>query len=245
MLFDRVCSLVIGKAGGQGKELSGLRIAFDIQKGATESPNKSTVRVWNLSDATKKQIETIGNVVILKAGYAQDIGAVTIFTGTVTRSTTTREGPDWITELEMRDGFLEFRDAKVSASFEKGATVGRVVADLAGRFGLTVRALPDDIAQKQYPNGFAFAGRARDGLTKACEYAGLEWSIQNREVQIISKGGVYRKQAYVLSPDSGLIGSPEPEAKTMTDEAAARDGVTAEQTGVSSSFNAGRAASKL
>lgn len=245
MLFDRVASLVIGKAGGTGRELTGLRIAFDIQKGATESPNKSTVRVWNLSDATKKQIETIGNVVILKAGYAQDIGAATIFSGTVTRSTTTREGVDWITELELRDGFLEFRDTKASVSYPPGTPTRRVVQDLAGKFGLTVRTLPADIGDKEYKNGFAFVGRARDGLTKACEYMGLEWSIQNREVQILAKGGVYRKQAYVLSPTSGLIGSPEPEAKTMTDEAAAREGVTAEQTGVTASIKAGRAAKKL
>jgi len=121
----------------------------------------------------------------------------------------------------------------------------RVVSDIASKFGLTVRTLPSDIADKQYANGFAFVGRARDGLTKACEFMGLEWSIQNREVQILGKGGVYRKQAYVLSPSSGLIGSPEPEAKTMTDEAAAREGVTAEQTGVTKSIKAGRAAKKL
>lgn len=243
MLFDRVASLVIGSAGGEGKELSGLRIAFDIEKGATESPNKSTVRVWNMAEATKKLVETVGNVVILKAGYVQDIGAATIFSGTVTRSTTMRDGPDWVTELELRDGFLEFRDAKVGVSYPPGAKTMAVASDLAGKFGLPVRALPDGLEEKEYAGGFSFVGRTRDGLSKVCEFQGLEWSIQNREVQIIEKGGVYRKQAFVLSPDTGLIGSPEPESKTMTDEKSAKVGSSSN--GETASAKAGKSAQRL
>ena len=232
MLFNRVCSLVIGKEGGKGRELSGLRIAFSIQKGATKSPNKCTVKVWNTSPETRAMIEVIGNVMILKAGYTEDIGAKTIFSGNVTRTLTVREGPDWITELEMEDGFLEFRDAKVSLSFGKGATTQQVVTAISKKFGLPVRPMPADIARKQYTAGFAFVGRVRDAMDKACEHSGLEWSIQNREIQIIKKGGVFKQKAYLLSADTGLIGSPMQESKTMTEKAAAKEGITADQPGV-------------
>jgi hypothetical protein len=232
MLFNRVASLVIGKEGGKGKELAGLRFSFSIQKGSTKTPNQSTVKVWNAAPETRALIEVIGNVLILKAGYSEDTGATTIFTGNVTRTLTVREGPDWITELELQDGFVEFRDAKVSLSFGKGATVLQVVTTISKKFGLPVRPLPADVAQKQYPAGFAFVGRVRDAMDKACENGGLEWSIQNREIQIIKKGGVFRQKAYVLSPDTGLIGSPMQESKTMTEKAAAKEGITASQPGV-------------
>jgi hypothetical protein len=232
MLFNRECSLVIGKEGGKGRELTGLRIAFSIQKGATKSPNKCTTRVWNAAPETQKLIEIIGNVLILKAGYSEDIGAKTIFSGNVTRSLTVREGADWITELEMEDGFIEFRDTKVSISFSKGATVQQVVSSLSGKFGLPVRPLPSDIVKRQYPSGFAFVGRVRDGMDRACENAGLEWSIQNREIQIIKKGEAFKRNAYLISVDTGLIGSPAQESKTMTEEAASKGGVTAAQPGV-------------
>ena len=232
MLFNRVCSLVIGKEGGKGRELSGLRIAFSIQKGATKSPNKCTVKVWNTAPETRALIEVIGNVMILKAGYSEDIGATTIFSGNVTRTLTVREGPDWITELEMEDGFMEFRDAKASLSFGKGATTQQVVTAINKKFGLPVRPMPADIARKQYPSGFAFVGRVRDAMDKACEHSGLEWSIQNREIQIIKKGGVFKQKAYLLSADTGLIGSPMQESKTMTEKAAAKEGITANQPGV-------------
>lgn len=232
MLFNRVASLVVGKEGGKGKELAGLRFSFSIQKGSTKTPNQCSVKVWNASPETRALIEVIGNVLILKAGYSEDIGVTTIFSGNVTRSLTVREGPDWITELEMQDGFMEFRDAKVSLSFAKGATVSQVVTAISKKFGLPVRPLPTDIAQKQYPAGFAFVGRVRDAMDKACENGGLEWSIQNREIQVIKKGGVFKQRAYLLSPDTGLIGSPMQESKTMTEKAAAKEGITASQPGV-------------
>jgi len=232
MLFNRTASLVIGKEGGKGKELAGLRFSFSIQKGATKSPNQCTVKIWNAAPETRALIEVIGNVLILKAGYSEDIGATTIFSGNVTRTLTVREGPDWITELELQDGFMEFRDAKVSLAFGKGATVSQVLSAISKKFGLPVRTLPADVAKKTYPSGFAFVGRVRDAMDKACENGGLEWSIQNREIQIIKKGGVFKQKAYLLSPDTGLLGSPMQESKTMTEKAAAKEGITATQPGV-------------
>lgn len=232
MLFDRVASLIIGSEGGKGRELSGLRFAFSIQKTSTKSPNQCTVKIWNASPETRAFIEIVGNVLIIKAGYNEDIGAITIFAGNVTRALTVREGADWITELEMQDGFIEFRDAKVSLSFAQGVTVAQVVDAISKKFGLPVRQLPSDITKKQYPFGFAFVGRVRDAMDKACANGGLEWSIQNRQIQVIKKGGVFKQKAHILAPDTGMIGSPMQESKTMTEKAAAKKGITQDQPGV-------------
>lgn len=232
MLYNRAISLVVGAEGGKGRELRGLRIAFSIQKGSTKTPNKCSVRIWNLSSDTRAQVEPVGNVVLLRAGYSEDVGEVLIFAGNVERSLTSREGADWVTELELRDGAAEFKSSKVSASFAPGATTTQVLRFVAAKFGLPIRQLPADIASRQYRDGFAFVGRTREAMDRACAYAGLEWSIQNREIQIVEIGAAFRRQAFLLSPDTGLIGSPEQEEKTMTDKAAAKDGITANQPGV-------------
>lgn len=232
MLFNRVASITVGTVGGAGVEITDLRMSFNIQKGATKSPNQCSVRIWNAAEATRHILERIGSVVIVKAGYFDDIGAATVFTGNVTRSLTVRENADWVTELELQDGFLEFRDTKVSISFAPSVKNTQVLQDIANRFNLPVRPLPADMEIKQYPSGFAFVGKLRDVMDKVCDYSGLEWSIQNREVQIIKKGGAIRQQAYLLSPDTGLIGSPAQEAKTMTEQAASKQGVTLTQPGV-------------
>ena len=240
MLFDRVVSILVGQEGKKGREITDLRIAFSIQKGSTQSPNKCSARVWNANAETRALIEAIGAVLILKAGYKEDVGAVTIFSGDVIRATTVREGPDWITEIELQDGLVEFRDAKCTVSFGPGVTTEQVIKDLSKRFGLPVRPLPTDVASKQYKAGFAFVGRVRDGLTKACDHMALEWSIQNREIQIIKKGGVLKQRAFLLSPDTGMIGSPAQESKTMTEKAAAKLGFTATSPGVRTEFELNR-----
>jgi len=243
-LFDRVASMTVGKPNGKSIEIRDLRFAFSIEKGSGENPNSCTCRVYNLNPDSRALVETVNNVLILKAGYKRDVGELTIFTGTVTRAITKREGADLVTELEMSDGGLEYRDSKTSFSFAPGVYAGQVLSNIASTFGLPVRPLPSEIAQKQYPDGFAFVGRSREAMAKACEYLGLEWSLQNREVQILKKGKAVAMQAFVLSPDTGLIGSPEKEHKTLGEKAAAKKGITEKQKGVRVTFATGDAGDK-
>lgn len=230
-LFDRVAELIVGESGGKVVSIKDLRFSFTIEKNASSTPNQSVIRIWNMREETRRIVETVNNAVILKAGYAQDTGPQTIFVGVVTRSTTMREGPDWITELELADGLIAYRDGKAALQFPVGSNALTVVAGIAGQFGLPVKPLPTDVA-KTYPHGFSFVGRLRDAMNKACDYAGLEWSIVDHEIQIIKKGGVAKKRAIVLSPDTGMIGSPQPEAKTMSEKNAAKSGLTVDNAGV-------------
>jgi len=243
-LFDRVASLTVGKPNGKAVEIRDLRFAFSVEKGSGENPNSCTCRVYNLNQDSRALVETVNSVLILKAGYKRDVGELTIFTGTVTRAITKREGADLVTELEMSDSGLEYRDKKTSFSFAPGVSAGQVLSNIAATFGLPVRPLPTEITQKQYPDGFAFVGRSREAMAKACEYLGLEWSLQNREVQILKKGKAVAMQAFVLSPDTGLIGSPEKEHKTLGEKAAAKKGITEKQKGVRVTFATGDAGDK-
>ena len=54
-----------------------------------------------------------------------------------------------------------------------------------------------------------FYGAARKALDKVVAGTGLEWSIQNGELQIVNRNGVTKRSGYVLAKDSGLIGFPE------------------------------------
>ena len=231
-LFNRVAELIVGQSGKDGILIKDLRFSFSIEKTLTETLNTSTVRIYNLSLSSRKVVETPNNALILKAGYSQDKGPLTIFVGVVRRSLTIREGPDWVTELELDDGLIAYRDTKLTTSFQPGAKAVDVLNFVADQFGLPVRKMPEGIPQKIYPNGFPAVGRVRDAMGKVCNYLGLEWSIQNQEIQIIKKGGSTAKTAIVLSPETGMIGSPELEAKTMSDKLAAKQGITTKSDGV-------------
>lgn len=231
-LFKRIAELIVGQSGKDGISIKDLRFSFSIEKTLNETLNTSTIRIYNLSPSSRKLVESPNNAVILKAGYELDKGAVTIFVGIVRRSLTVREGPDWVTELELDDGLIAYRDSKFTTTFQPGASGIAVMRQVADQFGLPIMKLPDDLTDKVYPKGFAFVGRVRDAMNKVCNYLGCEWSIQNQEIQILKKGGGRERTALVLSQDTGMVGSPELEAKTMSDKLAAKQGITTRSDGV-------------
>lgn len=233
-LFNRASELLVGTPGGKGYLIKDLRFEFDIKCGSSKSPNEATVKVYNAAQNTIEAMEKVNNIVIIKAGYSQysgDAGAVTIFSGTVCRSLTYQDGPDVITEMELRDSLIPLRDAKVSISYPPGTSALTVLDGVSKNFGLPIRK-NITVSDKQYPSGYAFNGRVRNAMDQVCNFLGLEWSAQGNEIQIIKKGGVYSEMAVVLSKDTGMIGYPRREAKTMTEKTAAKQGIKYGQKGI-------------
>lgn len=206
--FDRIARLTVGKPGADGVIIENLRIEFDIEKDTSETTNKSSVKVYNLAPNTRKILERPDTVCILEVGYREHMGLVRIFVGAVTHVTSRAEGPDMVTELELADGQVAVRDSVISIGYGQGVEGKQIARDVAAQMGLTLRMAPD-VQFTGYPNGFAFAGYARDALTKVCSASGAQWSIQNNEIQIIMGGGTTSVRALVFSADSGLVGSPE------------------------------------
>lgn len=233
MLFERVAELLVGQPGeGQAISIKDLRFEFDILKTASKTANKATLKIYNANTDTISKLETINNIVIVRAGYVQDVGAVTIFSGTTCRSLTYQDGADIITEMELRDSVIPLRDAKISVSKPPNTSAKAVLSAVVANFGLPVRMNIKDVPDKQYISGFATNGRARDAMDRVCNYLGLEWSAQGNEIQVMKKGGVYSNTAVVLSKETGMIGYPRRESKTMTEKTAAKDGIKYGQKGV-------------
>jgi len=231
MLFDRITEIIVGQAGGDGKSIGDLRCEFDLTATSSKSPNQGTLKVYNAAPDTISMMETVNNIVIIKAGYVQDVGPIQIFAGTVCRSLTYQDGPDVITEMELRDSVIPLRDAKVSISYPPNTSAMSVLDGVAKNFGLPIRKNLK-VTDKQYPSGFAFNGRVRNAMDQVCNFLGLEWSAQGNEIQIIKKGGIYSDMAVDLSAETGMIGYPRRESKTMTEKTAAKEGIKYGQKGI-------------
>ena len=214
MQFNRIFRLTAGPEGGAGVVIESdgkkesLRIVFDIDKDLTQQTNKSSLKIYNLTDATRKKLEVADNACLLEVGYAEDIGLRRIFVGEVTYGTTRRDGPDKETELELNDGQVAMRDTMVSLGYAAGVRGRKIVDDVAGQMGLMTQ-IADDMEFASYPAGFSFIGKGTACLDKVMEATGATWSIQNNVLQIIMAGGSTNVRAIVFSPSSGLIGSPE------------------------------------
>lgn len=225
MIWGRVLELLVGKVGGEAVAMDqSFRIVFAIQKTSTKTPNRSTIRVYNANQNTRNVLHTPNSKAILRAGYSEADGLVTIFIGDILNVTTYVEGPDIITELDLGDGFLVSRDSFVSVGFEAGVSALAVMKGIAQNMGLVLRPVPE-IKDRRYPGGFSYCGQASRALDKVCAYLGTEWSIQNNEVQVLLDGGTVQIKAVTLSTETGMIGSPEPNNKTFSEKRAKERGI--------------------
>ena len=186
-----------------------LHINFSIEKDTTKESNKAKLEIYNLSDATRKAIETADTEVEIYAGYERAGGAVLAFKGTVTYGSTKDSGTECVTSLELADGTVALRDSYCSLSYAPNTSAKTLIQRCANEMGVPV-VYGDDVGElESYKNGFSFYGQAKDALTEICDALGLSWSIQNNILNVILAGGTSTNRGLVFSPQSGLVGVPE------------------------------------
>lgn len=186
-----------------------LKINFQIEKDTTKESNKAKLEIYNLSDATRKSVETADNEVEIYAGYERTGGAILCFKGTVTYGYTRDAGVDCITTLDLADGTVALRDSYCSLSYAPGTASKTIIQRIANEMGVPV-VYGDDVEElESYENGYSFIGQAKDALTEICDAQGLSWNIQNNILNVILAGGTSTNRGLVFSPQSGLVGVPE------------------------------------
>jgi hypothetical protein len=209
VLFDRVYRLLVGTKGqDKGLEITDLHISFDIQKTIKKNPNTSTIKVWNLKKDTRAQLEKPDTRIVLYAGYAEDAGPLMLFKGNVTYAWSKFDKADIITEFELGDGTQEMRDTTISVGYSTNIKSTSVLKDVSKQMGLPL-TLPSNAPERVWKNGLSYHGPASGLLDKVTQGTGLEWSVQNGNLQVIQQGMVTTRQGIELALDSGLIYSPE------------------------------------
>ena len=220
--FDRVYRLLVGKGGGQGLEIvPPIRLTFDIAKTAAEEPNDAKITVYNLAAQTRRTLEEPGLRCVLYAGYAEEGGPLLMASGSIVYAYTRYDQPDVVTELTVKDGYIEVRDTAVSIGLGPGARASDIIRDIARQMGLPL-LMADDAPDRRWEQGFSFYGAARTALHKVTQGTGLEWSIQNQQLQVVQRLGTTRRQAVVLAVDTGLLGQPERTRAAASEKAKAK-----------------------
>lgn len=228
-LFGRRFRLQVGELVS-----ADLDIKFKVTRAHAARPGTAEISIRNLTPAHRSEILKSprarhwllnapgqpdtpgqpGTVVELAAGYATD--APTIFRGTLRRVVESRDGDDWVTTVTAGDGAYAIRSARVRRSFAADTQLGTVIRAIADAMEVGYGNLDDVLPSAQFervgaifPEGTVLHGQAADELTALCRSAGLEWSIQDGHLLVLERGAAIRRQAVALSPDTGLVGSPE------------------------------------
>lgn len=207
MALNRITELSIGPAGETGVLVKDLRMNFVVEKSDKESANRLNLLVYNLGRDTSDRIARAKNKVVLRAGY-EDEGVTSLFFGDVVKVVDRKAGPDRLLDIEAYDGHFNIQNKNVSLSFAEGSTRQQVFNDVVSIFGLPLTNQGLTVSG-QYANGWAFVGKARDALTEVLAPIGKSWTIQNEQLVIITPGEVVQRTGLLISPSTGLIGSPE------------------------------------
>lgn len=213
-LYERRWSLVIGDV-----RVTGLRMQFSVKKNLAREPNTLDLTVTNLSKASRAALQEKDANVILEAGYKDN--AQVIFVGTVRRIASVKSGADWETRFLAGDGEARMRGARTSESFGPGTGVADVLGTLAEnlvkggkkvaeayRSGKGLRGALN-AGFDSFTNGIALQGPVAVQIDKVLEGTGYTWSIQDGVFQLRKMDEPPPGEAILLSPQTGLVGSPE------------------------------------
>lgn len=201
-------TLVIG--GGDTADDIGLRLVGKLEKTGQKAPNKGEISVYNLAPTTRAQLQQKGLRAIIEAGHISQ-GVSRIYVGDVRSIDHVRDGASIRSTLKLGDGERAARYSRASESFGAGTKVGDVVRYCANAMGLAlgnVAAQADQLGTTLY-HGWTAHGSAQGELDRVLRAVGFSYSIQDGAIQILAPGQSLAQSIPLLSPETGLLGSPE------------------------------------
>lgn len=209
VLYDREAFVFV-----DDRRIEGLRLKFKADKSLKSDPNTLDLHVFNLSAETRAGMKTRGAQVILVAGYRGD--SEIVFSGGARTVDHVRTGAEWDTHIQCGDGEIAYRTSLSSFSFGPGTkwkdVVGRLSGDLKVKAGdALAKVKKGDLngSIDTFLQGYTANGPTVREIDRVMKAAGLEWSIQDGKLQILRPAKATEETVIVLSPTSGLIGSPD------------------------------------
>lgn len=224
-LFNRDVLLNVGGVQIRSRSPDGearptLRVTFRVELTNTRATNSAEVSIFNLEEQTRSILKFLGTVsTILEAGYVDE--RPQIFAGDLDVASNTRQGTEWVTALQSRDGGAATTQKRISASFKK-IKISEVLRTLANELGVGL----GNAAQKalegakrgnveEFTSGIVLQGNVYDKLDQIARQMGLQLSVQQGQIQLLEPNEtVGNFEPLLRSPrpnerGTGLIGSPE------------------------------------
>lgn len=208
LIQDRIVRVRIGPPGRTGRELVDLYARCRVAQTAGRTPNKAKLDIYNLKKDSLQSIEKPGQVLQVLAG---ETSAGQIFYGDISRRSvsTTWTPPDHITEIAAADGRRVFQRTLFSQSYPAQTKRSEVLTDLLGVMGLARGYIDPSIPDIEYSTALCYCDSAREVMSELWEPDGSVWSIQSGALQVVAAGQPVKRQAIVVSAETGLIGTPK------------------------------------
>nr|WP_113756468.1 hypothetical protein [Brevibacillus laterosporus] len=202
LAYKRVIELLVGNVSIKASELT---LGFDVPFRDNAEPNESRIDLYNLSDNSINAIAQFDSKIIVNAGYAGDVG--TILEGRLVDLETFWDGPDKRTSIIVLDSeSLKGRTIE-SKAYKKQTSASTVLRDLISTANLQIGewSLQKDI---KYEEGITVEGSVTEAIKKIAEDCETPFYI-NKGRLFLRPHNSGDKTNFILSPRTGLIGSPQ------------------------------------
>lgn len=194
-----------------------LRVAFQVSRGISGSPNTFDIRIWNLNRDHRNSIGREYESVQLEVGYVPPEGGGNvgvIAKGRIRDYQHDREGPDIITTVSCGDGDLAYRRATISKTIPKNTPLPEVVDELYKEMekqGISKGEMKFPEKTQTHKRPYSMCGSCTREMDTLGRSNGFYWSIQNETLEVIPSDG-YLPGSIYISADTGMVGTP-----TITD----------------------------
>jgi hypothetical protein len=231
--INRNYRLVVGDyQSGDGIEITGLQISFDISKSSDNSvkTNSASIEVNNLSEEHLKIIDTDYPACSFEVGYGGKYKL--LFGGQITKFKTRKKGTERVTQILLGAGYTELNHNVISKVVPAGSTVKDVYDEIVKSFpGVSRTVYNGTNFNNPVIKGYPISGTVREVLDKMSDTFNTEWRLDDTVLFVNDRGRGENENfnaAYVISPDSGLIEIPYRESgdiERSTDDPVKKQGV--------------------
>lgn len=210
LLWKRNIAVIFGPKGEEGTKIIALKVFFEIEKTSESNSNTAKIIIYNLNEDHRGLLQNEENLsIILEVGYGDELNQ--LFIGDITKVLIEKSGNVWVTTIQAGDGDQGLKEATLDRSYKAGTSLKVVIDDAIESIKNTgevvtgtIKGLKDEISQ----HGFSVSGLAKSVIDDITKKQDLEWSIQDNEIGILPIDEDTGEEAIVLTPDTGLIGSP-------------------------------------
>lgn len=224
--------LITDKDDREALNMSDLHCTFEVHKRPSQGGSYAVLNIYNLADETEKKLIQDADRVIIEAGYQGTISANPnqgildnvqnneadqvayygkIFDGKVIYPSRHKESnTDYVLTLACIDGDQPLNFNYIAKSVNRGLNQRRIVETVCkdGKVEFPVASISDGLSEQVLPRGKVFFGKPTEYIEDVCRGNNAIYFVEDGAVNVYKLTDVAEDEALVISPETGLIGTP-------------------------------------
>lgn len=232
--FQRTFTMTVqGRSGKVYTFTDPLTCVFDINRRSEGGLNSAHFMIYNLSAATRNDIEYDSAIDLdnagfstrrpfqFKAGYKTEGYQPVLFEGTIKKAFYYRDsGPDIVTEIDVTSGLDAIQKAQIQSSQASpwdGKNEARKILNTMRQYGVTEGAVGSLFDGLTSERGVVWLGSAWNVLKRYAQSRGGRAFIDNQKVYVLGPNDVLNVPGALpqLDATTGLIGTPRRSAHVV------------------------------